>query len=353
MKVGGPDECGLLDEVTKRAYDRIVPLNVSLELTLRCNLRCTHCYNFDRNAPRAAADPELSFDEILRLMDDLRRAGTLFLALTGGEAMMHPRFWDIADAAAERSFALLLLSNGTLLTPAACDRLAAYPNLWGVSLSLYGARPETHDAVTGKPGSFRRTMDGARALRDRGATAWLKFILMKSNAAETAGVLELGEATGLTCSIDTTVTGRYDGTAGSLEDRVDHATLEALYRGPLRSMLVKRPEPVTDDDWRCLCARGNAAVSAGGDVHPCIAAPVRAGNIREQPFGEIWERSEVFRKIRGLAIADYPACAPCGLKPWCQHSSGPAYVHSGEYTGVDPWTCREAEILKAIDEETR
>ena len=118
-------ECGVLEGLNARAYDGCIPLHVSLELTLRCNIRCTHCYNFDRDRPRGgAAGPELSMEEIRGLFGDLRRAGTLFLSLTGGEAMAHPRFWEVADLAAERGFAVTLLSNGTLLSESACDRLS-------------------------------------------------------------------------------------------------------------------------------------------------------------------------------------------------------------------------------------
>src|SRR6185503_8458821 len=162
-------ECGVLDGLHARAYDACIPLHVSLELTLRCNIRCTHCYNFARDQPRSGSGPELSMEVIRPLLDDLRRSGTLFLSLTGGEAMVHPRFWEIADEASSRGFALMVLSNGTLLTESACDRLASYANLWGVSLSVYGARAETHDAVTQVPGSYERTMAAARRMVARGA----------------------------------------------------------------------------------------------------------------------------------------------------------------------------------------
>ena len=121
MACDGP----VLEGLHRRAYDACIPLNVTLELTLRCNIRCTHCYNFDRALERPRPEPELAVDEIRPLLDDLRRAGTLFLALTGGEPLAHPRFWEIADEAAARGFAITLLSNGTLLTDAVADRLAS------------------------------------------------------------------------------------------------------------------------------------------------------------------------------------------------------------------------------------
>lgn len=340
--------CGLLEGIHERAYDRLIPLNVSLELTLRCNIRCTHCYNFDRERPRAPSAAELSMEEVRVLFEDLRAAGTLFLALTGGEAMAHPRFWEVADLAAARGFAVTLLSNGTLLTEGACDRLAGYANLWGVSLSLYGAAAGTHDGVTRSPGSFVRTMEGARRLRRRGVRVGLKFVVLGANAAEAGEMLAMADREGFESSVDVAISGRYDGTAGSLATRVDAGTLAALYRGPLRGLVGKGKSDPTDDEFKCNCARGNAAVSSTGDVYPCIAAPLRAGNIREQHFGEIWTRSPVFRWIRGLRLSDFKTCAPCDLKAWCRRSPGPAYLLTGDYTGVDPWTCQEASLLRSL-----
>lgn len=340
--------CGVIEELNGQAYDLCIPLNVTLELTLKCNIRCTHCYNFDRDRPRPASDRELSMDEIRALMDDLRRAGTLFLSVTGGEAMAHPRFWEICDEAAARSFALTVLSNGTLLTTEACDRLATYANLWGVSLSVYGATAATHEAITQSPGSYERTMSGARRLVERGVRVGLKFVLMKGNAGEAGAMIAGAEAEGFEYSVDPTISGRYDGTAGSLGTRMDAAQLEALYRDPLRFLIRPGPSEPTDDQFKCNCARGNAAVSATGEVYPCIATPMRAGSIRERRFTDIWRESPVFQRIRGLRVSDFKTCAPCDLKSWCRRSPGPAYVLTGDYTGVDPWTCREAAIIKSI-----
>lgn len=340
--------CTVVSDLNDRAYEKCIPLNVSLELTLQCNIRCSHCYNFDRDTAGPVPGAQLSLEEIRPLLDELRGLGTLFLSLTGGEALVHPRFWDVMDEAAARAFAVQLLSNGTLLSDDLCDRLATYPNFWGASISVYGARPETHDGITGVRGSFRRTMEGSRRLAERGIGVGLKFILMKANAGEISGMMELADRSGLPYSIDPIITGRYDGTQGSLRTRVDHETIEALYRGPLRPFLKAGKSDPADDEFKCTCARGNAAVSATGDVYPCIATPLVAGNIRKERFTTIWRESPVFQWIRGLTLADFKSCAPCALKAWCHRSPGPAVVLHGDFTGVDPWICREAEILRDV-----
>lgn len=186
-------------------------------------------------------------------------------------------------------------------------------------------------------------------MAERGVRVGLKFVIMKANAAETGEMIAAADAEGFESSVDPAITGRYDGTSGSLDTRVDAATLEALYRNPLRSLIRTGPAQPTDDQFKCNCARGNAAVSSTGEVYPCIATPLRAGNIREHSFVEIWNDSPVFRGIRRLKVSDFKTCAPCDLKSWCRRSPGPAYLLTGDYTGVDPWTCREAEIIRSID----
>ena len=169
---------------------------------------------------------------------------------------------------------------------------------------------------------------------------------MKGNARDVAPFLELAE--GFDVAVDGSLSARYDGTRGSLEDRLAVEEMEALYRGPLRGMIVENAAEPDDDAFKCNCARGNAAVASNGDVYPCIAAPLVAGNVRERTFGEIWRESPVFRRIRGLRISDFKTCAPCDLKRWCRRSAGNAYLATGEYTGADPWTCAEAEALRRV-----
>jgi radical SAM protein with 4Fe4S-binding SPASM domain len=113
-------------------------------------------------------------------------------------------------------------------------------------------------------------------------------------------------------------------------------------------MLPDGSQPMTEERFPCNCARGNCAITVTGDVQPCISVPWSAGNVRERPFIDIWRYAPVFQKIRGLRIADYPACAPCPDKSFCSRNRGAGYTHSGSYTGVDPFVCRTAAITREV-----
>jgi radical SAM protein with 4Fe4S-binding SPASM domain len=348
-----PPNQGVLEILHEHAFRVNLPLHVSLELTLQCPLRCSHCYNFDRNRPAPARGPDLAFDEILSLMDDLRAAGTLFLSITGGEPLAHARIWDLLEEAAARHFAVNLQTNGTLLTEKACNRLARHRNLWGVSLSVYGATPETHDALTRTRGSFQRTLDGLRRLKTREIPVTMKFLATRANAREFPSMIALAEAESVPFLTDVAITPRHDGTPDSLDCRIDLDTLEELYRGPLLPLLPEPPPGLSGSSFTCSWARGYAAVSASGDVWPCIAAPIRAGNIRERSFREIWKDSPVLRRIRRFPPNDPKPCIPCSLKAWCFRCPGETFLIRGRKAGVDPRRCREAELLRNILSQRR
>lgn len=333
------------------AYQQYIPLFATVELTLRCNLRCKHCYNFDRERPIEPQQlaRELTPPEIERLIDDLAEAGSLEISFSGGEALMHPHLEDFVRHARARSFAVRVKSNGMLLTQERVQRLAE-AGVYAVDVSLYGADAVTHEALTARPGSFELTIAGVRNARAAGLKTSLSFCVTRANHAQIAAMIELAAALDVTFALDPQLTARYDGTTSSLEHRVDADTLEALYRGPLREYLGG-PNCQMDRDMACSCGQAVVGVSATGEVYPCIGAPVPAGNLRDASFSEIWRTSPVLNRIRGLTMEDYPTCAICPDRPFCRRSNGVALVNTGEYTGLDPWTCKEAEILHRIHDE--
>src|SRR2546426_5956411 len=62
-----------------------IPLSVHIDLTMRCNERCIHCYRVIERRP------ELTTDELRALLDDVARAGTLYLTFSGGEIFLRQR----------------------------------------------------------------------------------------------------------------------------------------------------------------------------------------------------------------------------------------------------------------------
>lgn len=339
--------------IQRTAFQRCIPLNVTFEITLRCNLLCRHCYNFDREQPYApgrSLNQELSVTEVLRILGELHEEGCLLLAFTGGEALLHPHLDEFVRHAATLGMAVRLKSNGTGLTVGRVARLKT-AGVTAVDVSLYGATADVHDAFVRQPGAHARTIAGMRNAREAGLQVQCSIIVTRTNADQLGDMLRLAESLDVNRQINAQLSVRHDGSRSSLDDAAQRDALEQLYRGPLRSFAVAREH---SDSVQCACARSNCGITAFGDVYPCIGAPLSGGNLREQSFREIWRDSPTFNWIRGLRLSDFAACRDCTRRAYCRRTSGFMYSNTGDYTGPrrfgDEFACIEADVVGGIAE---
>ena len=83
-----------------RAAEKHVPLNASLELLPLCNMNCDMCYVRLSREEMEAQGRLRRADEWLALAEQMRKAGTLFVLLTGGEPLLYrsseKSIWDCA-----------------------------------------------------------------------------------------------------------------------------------------------------------------------------------------------------------------------------------------------------------------
>jgi radical SAM protein with 4Fe4S-binding SPASM domain len=335
------------------ADERHIPLSVTLELTLACNLRCWHCYNFDRELrrhPDPARHEALSASEIHCLIDEVRAEGTLFLAFTGGEPTSHPAIVDFVAHASSAGLFVRLKSNGTRLTRARITRLAE-AGLKAIDVSVYGGTPDVHDEFVRRHGAFARTVAGIEEARNAGIAVQIAFVLSRANADATEAMIALADRLGVPYSLDSHLTARYDGSRSSLDLCLDRPTFERLYRGPLARYLSpgRKASRVA-----CPCARSVCGIASSGEVYPCIGAPLPAGNVRGSSFREVWRHSPTLQWVRGLRNEDFQACASCSHLSYCRRNSGVMLNNTGDFTGParfgDDASCIEAEVIHGLCE---
>jgi len=86
---------------------------IAWEVTRNCNLNCIHCR---AAAGRGPYEKELSREECFRLLDDITSFSRPVIILTGGEPLLRPDIFEIAQYAAGRGLRTVMAVNGTLLT---------------------------------------------------------------------------------------------------------------------------------------------------------------------------------------------------------------------------------------------
>jgi radical SAM protein with 4Fe4S-binding SPASM domain len=297
--VGGLAPAGAVE----RARAASTPLHVLLELTYRCNVRCVHCY-------LAGREDEMTLSEWTGVLDALAAEGSLIVTLSGGEVLLRRDFFDIAGAAKERGFAMRIFTNGTLVDARAADRLADL-NPIVVEMSLLGGSAETHDAITLKKGSFARTIRAAELLGQRGVRVKLKTTLMRGNVAEARRMEQVAARLGAQHQVAFVLMPKRDGDQSPVALQIDDRALRRYLQRRERD-LPEAPVPLAvGDDGLCSAGRSACSISPSGDVYPCVLLPMKAGNVREHPFAEIWRDSPSLRQMRDLVQQHRIGCHGC------------------------------------------
>jgi AdoMet-dependent heme synthase len=331
----------LLHEVISRCSRLSIPVQVALELTYRCNLRCAHCY-IDIDEPE-----ELTTAEWRGVIDQLKAAGAMYLLFTGGEVMVRPDFLEIAAYARRSGFFVAFLTNCTRLTPDLARDIVELKPL-SIATSLYGATAATHDEVTGLPGSFERTLNGIRLLVDRGLPPIVQTLAMRPNLAELSRMRDLVAGLGAEGKIDI-------GLAPSKSGRTfpfrQEAALEDLVRCGWRP---DAPGAADACQGNCKAGKAMCSISPGGNVFPCVMFPLQLGNLRKNSFNTIWglEPCAELRYLRSIKRADLEACGKCNLAAYCHRCTGVAYTESGQMNGPSQSACRQAEARWRLNQAT-
>ena len=336
------------------------PVYASLELTYQCNLACRFCYNpvQRKGQARSAPPPEpgaelLSYGEILGLLDQLRDLGVLFLTLTGGEPMLHPRFWDVAREAKRRSFALRIFSNGIAIDERAADLFADLVP-YCVEISLHGSTDSTAEALNQVKGSQRRTLRAISLLKDRGVRVFLKCVLTRLVEDELEGVKALADEFGLPIYFDPFLYPSIDGQAYPLELKASDGAIYRLFSET--GINIGNSPFEVQPDFNCSVASGTLHIDPYGFVHPCVQWEERIGSVRENSMRELWEGSPRLEAIRSMSRAlpahirrstgDYAFCSFC-----------PAHSRreSGDPMRLDEQHLRVAHIRRVVyrDRESR
>lgn len=313
-------------------------LLVAWESTGACNLRCSYCRASAGFAP--AAD-ELSTGEIKGLIDEISALDAM-LIISGGEPLLRPDIFEVAEYAANSNVKVSLASNGTLITPEIVDRIIL-SGISRVSISLDGARAETNDTTRGK-GSFEMALRGIRALSGR-VEFQINMTITPDNVGEIDSLLDLAEEEGAAALhlFFMVPTGR----GKSLEiisPEMQRSILERI--ASIRRSVEIRPT-CAPQYGRLLLERGErnpragciagirfAFVSRTGEVFPCGYFPLSIGSIRERSFSEIWNTSELLEELRNRRLKG--RCGSCGYVRVCGGCRARAYALSGDYLGEDP-----------------
>lgn len=162
--------------------------SVAVELTARCNQKCTYCYNAWRDDGGSAMG-ELDSETLLAMLTQLIEANDLrYLTLTGGEPFARKDIHEIIDFINGRGLGVVIISNGGLIRQETVERLSRQ-HIHYIQITLAGPNAAIHNAVAGS-GSFERIDRAFRALQAGGITVGGSFLCTSQSYGHAEATLE-------------------------------------------------------------------------------------------------------------------------------------------------------------------
>lgn len=246
---------------------------VWLELTSTCNNRCLHCYSASSPHVAAGCVPHTRW---LELITEARQTGAYGIQFIGGEPLLYARWRELVIKAHEEDYELIEVFTNATLIDDDCINFFKQHNV-SVATTIYADNAETHDKVTLHPGSFNKTMTAIKKILAEKIPLRIASIIMKANEHESENIVKLLTELGVEPAPPDVVrpTGRGD----------DSELLpEAYTKPPIKPPFFTDPETFAKAQHYHSCLAGRLAITATGDVIPCIFA-------REQICGNILNTS--------------------------------------------------------------
>ncbi len=336
------------------------PRLIAWEMTRNCNLKCVHCR---ASAVHGSLPDTLTTGEAKDMISNIATLGSPILIMSGGEPLLREDVYELAEDATAKGLRAVLATNGTLVTRQIADRIKA-AGIKRVSISIDGDCAHSHDEFRGMPGSFDQALKGIENLKSAGLSFQINTTITQRNLKKIPLIADLaiGLGTSALHIFLLVPTGRGQEIAGDEiapeeyeqvlnwfydKQKTVKMTLKATcapqYFRIMRQRAKAEGIKITPQTHGmeamtkgCLGGSGFCFISYRGEVCPCGYLPVVAGEIRQQPFDQIWLHSELFQKLRDPDLLE-GKCGACEYRRVCGGCRARAYAATGNYLTEEPY----------------
>lgn len=313
------------------------PKKLTIEIVKKCHNKCVYCsaYVSEEDAERV-----LSEKNAKQIIDQYLLLGGQELNISGGEPLLHPKWYDIATYAKSKGLKVRLFSCGILSEKyvedtelsETIDRIVK-TGFDSVEMTLHAPYSTMHDEITKVEGSFKNTYRFIKLLSSKIDNLEVNFVPMQINADELEELVDFVVGLGIKrlnilrfipqgrglvnkdwLSLKKDQLSRLVRVALSLSKRSD-IDVNIGHPGDFTFLLDKSRVPK-------LCTAGieQCMVKINGDVVPCPAfgdlKEWVAGNVFRQRLEEIWTNSPIL-----VALREFDHMRMQGQCKLCEHLS--------------------------------
>lgn len=328
-----------------------VPMDMSVDITSRCDLKCIHCY-----AEAGTQEEGLPTEELLKVLQKIRTSGVTKVVLTGGDPPARPDFWEILQFCAQQFLICDIATNGYRIDEEMAKKIVSMDKIGVITcrLSIDG-REDTHDGIRGVRGSWRRAVKAVEVLSRHGIPVSVTMTLNSQNVddledvvvtAKTRGAsrfsagmtLEKGRACGKNLELTKT---QKEEVSRRLKELAQKYSSSTFYVSTWVGV-SERDAPSDQKSVNCGAGYRMYSVDCLGNVKPCPAFDYAMGNIVTNDLEDIFG-SPIVDFFTKLKWPTRERCGDCENFHICTECHAAALMKSKE---ID--TCWWADQWKTL-----
>ncbi len=344
---------------------------VHIDITSKCNLRCTHCFWGDN----IGLYSNIQFDKWKRFIGDVKKSGVGKVILSGGEFFTSKdslRF--VHEIVTNKLTLAAIFTNGTIWNKNVEDVLSYISKndlTTTFYISLDGRNDEEHGYIRGA-GTYDKTISFIKKLIDYRKTSGGRYgvvvnsLIHKKNCTRlvewytqladlgvdrwrfTSGRVEGGlKKNGADIQVKTQdvyeeyleLINHVSYLSGKDELRM-HINIESFFSS---HMLQSKRMYIFDENLNvCEYKRNGCSIDPLGNMQVCTSwQRKKYGNIFEEELEKVWHESGI-QKIKGMKIKEIVGCRSCKYLKYC---GGGCREEAGALNEKDEYICDNYRVF--------
>lgn len=293
-----------------------VPLKIQWKMTMRCNLRCKHCYLGELSQkclPKA---------DLLRIAKEINDFGVMEVTLTGGEVFTVDCIDEIIQYFHDHEIKMIIFTNA-LLANLHKEFLQSLQNkdLIKFIVSVDGTQKE-HEFIRGE-GTYHKTLQNIKMLTDMGFKVSVNMVLNKKNYTSLFDLVGELNTVGVSNLQLSELIPMGNATKDLCMDTNDFKKLQEIFRkihkvyktsnifysaeddGTENEIFLLTEDKIQSfgqEKWKCGAGLGKGTILVNGDVVCCpFMENYTLGNVLNAPLNKVWDSENRYKFLKMIA----------------------------------------------------
>ena len=353
--------------ICEKATMNRIPINGILELTPHCNMRCNMCFVQLTTSESSKLGKVKSGTEWIQLVEEMKKAGTLFILLTGGEPLTHPDFKQIYLALKDMGMIITINTNGTIIDESWADFFQQHPPR-RINITLYGKDNDTYGRLCHYSQGYNKTIKAIELLQQRDISLKINGSITPDNYKDLDSLISVVQSRNLYWKFDTYMypackerLSAFDSSSRLTPEKAARVRVEIMKKQHNRDEFLDIIKHYQDSvehstaidspmEIGCRSAKSSVCINWQGKMRPCVMMNYPEYEFLPSGFTSSWNR--MVSDMSHMHMSK--ECNMCKYKDICTTCAACAYWEGGSFEALPEYMCiytKETYRLLLLEKE--